>query len=430
MSAIAAPAHASPTLATAWLRAHAARLLDAFVIVWIFAGGMVITEPSPYELAFLLVLGVSMFAGFTLRRSTLGLLVLFASFVPFAIIAAFQVKFSTVSDALIYQTVTIFLFFTSYWVANYVADAPQARMRLIIGGYLATALLSAILGTLGYLGIGHDLFTRYDRAKAFFNDPNVFGPFLILPAMYALQRVLIGTPRRAMWAALAYGVLLVGVFASFSRAAWGHIAISSIIVYVLLFALEAHARQKVRMLMVALLGLLLLVVAAAGVLSIPQFRSFIELRTQSQNYDTGESGRFGRQGYAFDLALQHPLGLGPLEFRNLRVKEEPHNTYVNVLHAYGWGGGLVFMLFVGITIWRGVTALARPSPNRLLLIPLVAVFVPLAGEAAIIDLDHWRHFFLVAGLIWGVTAAYQVREKRIALSPPQRHDPSIRSTRR
>jgi hypothetical protein len=41
------------------------------------------------------------------------------------------------------------------------------------------------------------------------------------------------------------------------------------------------------------------------------------------------------------------------------------------------------------------------------LIPLVAVFVPLAGEAAIIDIDHWRHFFLVGGLIWGVTAAWQ-----------------------
>ena len=418
MTAATSAIHPSPTLATAWLRARATTLLDALVILWIFAGGLVITEPSPYELAFLLVLGVSMFAGFTLRRSTLGLLVLLASFVPFAIIGAFQVRFSTVSDALIYQTVTIFLFFTSYWVANYVADAPQARMRLIIGAYLATALLSAVLGTLGYLGIGHDLFTRYDRAKAFFNDPNVFGPFLILPAMYALQRVLIGTPRRAVWAALAYGVLLAGVFASFSRGAWGHIAVSSGIVYVLLFALEAHARQKVRMLMVALLGLLLLVVAAAGVLSIPQFRSFIELRTQSQNYDTGESGRFGRQGYAFDLALQHPLGLGPLEFRNLRVKEEPHNTYVNVLHAYGWGGGFVFILFVGITLWRGVTTLARPGPNRLLLIPLVAVFVPLAGEAAIIDVDHWRHFFLVAGLIWGVTAGYRHVDRRFGLEPP------------
>lgn len=414
----AAGVHTVSALGATWLRARATTLLDALVVLWIFAGGMVITEPSPYELAFLLVLGVSMLAGFTLRRSTLGLLVLFASFIPFAIIAAFQVRFSSIPDALIYQTVTIFLFFTSYWVANYVADAPQARMRLIVGAYLATALLSAILGTLGYLGIGHDLFTRYDRAKAFFNDPNVFGPFLILPAMYALQRVLIGTPKRAAWAALAYAVLLVGVFASFSRAAWGHIVISSAIVYLLVFVLEAHARQKVRMLMIALLGLLLLVVAAAGILSIPQFRSFIELRTQSQNYDTGESGRFGRQGYAFDLALQHPLGLGPLEFRNLRVKEEPHNTYVNVLHAYGWGGGFVFILFIGVTLWRSATYIARPGPNRLLLIPLVSVFVPLAGEAAIIDLDHWRHFFLVAGLIWGVTAAYRHVEKRFGLAAP------------
>ena len=379
---------------------------------------MVITEPSPYELAFLAVLGVSMFAGFTLRRSTLGLLVLFASFVPFAIIAAFQVKFSSVPDALVYQAVTIFLFFTSYWVANYVADAPQARMRLIIGSYLATAVISAMLGTLGYLGIGHDLFTRYDRAKAFFNDPNVFGPFLILPAMYMLQRLLLAPPQRALWAALAYGVLLIGVFASFSRAAWGHIVISSAIVYVLIFVLEAHARQKVRMLLLAMSGLLLLLVAAAGVLSIPQFRSFIELRTQSQNYDTGESGRFGRQGYAFDLALQHPLGLGPLEFRNLRVKEEPHNTYVNVLHAYGWGGGFVFILFIGVTLWRSASFIARPGPNRLLLIPLVGVFVPLAGEAAIIDIDHWRHFFLVAGLIWGVTAAYRQVDRRFGLAPP------------
>jgi hypothetical protein len=415
MTVVAAP---SPTLASTWLRARTTTLLDALVVGWIFAGGMVITEPSPYELAFLAVLGVSMFAGFTLRCSTLGLLVLFASFVPFAIIAAFQVKFSSVPDALVYQAVTIFLFFTSYWVANYVADAPQARMRLIIGAYLATAVISAMLGTLGYLGVGHDLFTRYDRAKAFFNDPNVFGPFLILPAMYMLQRLLLAPPRRALSAALAYGVLLIGVFASFSRAAWGHVVISSAIVYVLIFVLEAHARQKVRMLLLAMSGLLLLLVAAAGVLSIPQFRSFIELRTQSQNYDTGESGRFGRQGYAFDLALQHPLGLGPLEFRNLRVKEEPHNTYVNVLHAYGWGGGFVFILFIGVTLWRSASFIARPGPNRLLLIPLVGVFVPLAGEAAIIDIDHWRHFFLVAGLIWGVTAAYRQVDKRFGLAPP------------
>jgi hypothetical protein len=384
--------------------------------VWIFCGGMVITEPSPYELAFLLVLGTSLFAGFAFHRRTLGLLVLFLAFIPFALIGAFQVLFSAVSDALIYQAVTIFLFFTAWWVANYVADDPEPRLRLILAAYLVTALLSAVLGTLGYLGIGHDLFTRYDRAKALFNDPNVYGPFLILPAMYVLQRVFLGEPRRMLWNIAAYGVLFVGVFMSFSRAAWGHMVISSLIVFVLVFALEARAKHKVRMLLLALIGTIALVVAAAGALSIPSLTAFIELRTQEQNYDTGESGRFGRQGYAFDLALQHPLGLGPLEFRNLRVKEEPHDTYVNVLHAYGWGGGLAFILFIGTTIWRGATFLGRPGPLRPLLIPLVAVFVPLAGEAAIIDIDHWRHFFLVGGLIWGVTAAWQSLARKARLS--------------
>jgi hypothetical protein len=38
-------------------------------------------------------------------------------------------------------------------------------------------------------------------------------------------------------------------------------------------------------------------------------------------------------------------------------------------------------------------------------------------EAAIIDIDHWRHFFLIIGLIWGVTtfnAADRPRPEREA----------------
>lgn len=392
--------------AATWLQTRAARLLDTLVAVWVFCGAMVITEPSPYELAFLLVMGVSVLAGFALRRGTLPLLTLFVLFVPFAVLAAFQVRYSSAGEALVYQAVTIFLFFTAYWTANYVADAPAERMKLIMGAYLLAALLSAVLGTIGYFGVGHALLTRYDRAKALFNDPNVFGPFLILPAVHVLRLVSLGSGRLGATAGVAaYGVLALGVFVSFSRGAWGHLALSSALAYGLVYALEASGRQRARMLMLALGGAVALVVVAAGALSVPSVRSFIELRTQTQAYDTGDSGRFGRQGYAFDLALEHPLGLGPLEFRNLRVKEEPHNTYVNVLHAYGWGGGLMLIAFIASTAWRGLVALARPAPTRALAIPLVATFVPLALEAAIIDIDHWRHFFLVGGLIWGVAAA-------------------------
>lgn len=391
-----------------YLRSHAARLLDWLVAFWVFSGGMVITEPSPYELSFLAVLGMSLFAGFGLHRSTLGLLVLFAGFIPFALIAAFQVRFNALDDTLIFQSVTIFLLFTAYFVANYVADAPQRRVRLIVNAYIGTAVISAALGTLGYLQLipGAQYFTLYGRAKALFNDPNVYGPFLVLPAMFLLQRVLLARGGRALWAAMLFSVLFIGVFASFSRAAWGHFVVSSALVFLLAFVLEAQARDKARMLLIAMAGSLALIVALAGMLAIPAVSRLFEQRAAAQNYDEGETGRFGRQAYAFELALAEPLGIGPLEFRNMRVTEEPHNTYVNVMLSYGWGGGFVLIVLIVATIWRGVSCLPRPSPNRLLLIPLVSTFIPLSAEAAIIDLDHWRHFFLIAGLIWGVTSAY------------------------
>jgi hypothetical protein len=167
-----------------------------------------------------------------------------------------------------------------------------------------------------------------------------------------------------------------------------------------------------------LLGMLMMVVALGGMLSIPSVQRLFEVRATAQNYDEGETGRFGRQGYAFELALANPLGIGPKEFHNLRVKEEPHDSYVSVLHVYGWGGGLMFYLFIALTIWRGVSFVLRRSPNKLLLIPLISTFIPLCVEAAIIDLDHWRHFYLIGGLIWGVTAAYNKvlpgEDKRLA----------------
>jgi O-antigen ligase len=407
MTAAASDAGIRPPGAV-WIRARARKLLDWLVAFWIFCGGFVITEPSPYEVSFFLVLSISVLAGFGLYRSTLGLLVLLAAFIPFALIAAFQVQVNELTDALIFQAVTIFLLLTSYFVANYVAEDPARHMRIVVSAYTVTAVTSAIVGTLGYLELIplSETLTRYGRAKAFFNDPNVFGPFLILPAMFLLQRMLLGSRGRAVVAGALFMVLVVGVFASFSRAAWGHLAASAMIVFVLCFVFEAQARQKVRLLMVATAGVLMIGISIAGMLSIPSVSRLFETRASAQSYDEGETGRFGRQSYAYEIALDNPLGIGPNEFSTMRVTELPHNVYVNVLLVYGWGGGLVFYVLVGASLWRGVSCVIRAGPHRLLLIPLVAVFIPLSIEAAIIDLDHWRHFFLVAGLIWGVTAAY------------------------
>src|SRR5690349_23846160 len=96
----------------AYVQARLGTLLNWAVALWIFCGSIVVTEPSPYELSFVLVLAVSVLAGsFAFQRTTLGLLVLWVMFIPFALIGAFQATFTPLTDALTFQAVTIFLFF-------------------------------------------------------------------------------------------------------------------------------------------------------------------------------------------------------------------------------------------------------------------------------------------------------------------------------
>lgn len=393
-----------------FLRTKAAALLSSLIGLWVFSGGFVMFEPAPYELIFLAALGLSIFAGMKLHRETLPLLYATLLFTPFAIIAVFQVRMMELHLALIYTLVTVFLMLTSYFVANFVADAPQRHMRLIVRAYIAVGLITAAIGTLAYLRLlpGADAFLLYGRAKALFKDPNVYGPFLMLPAMFALQRALLGQKREALWGGVIYLALFIGIFVSFSRGAWGHLAASSAMVFLLCFFLEARARDKVRMLLLAIGGTMALAAALLALLSIEEVASLFEQRfALTQSYDSGETGRFGRIGYAVELALANPWGIGPLEFSWLKIAEQPHNTYINVVHAYGWGGALAYFIFVGATLVRGATGLVSRSPNRLLLIPVYATFVPLVLLSGIIDTDHWRHYFLIAGLVWGICAGYR-----------------------
>ena len=131
-------------------------------------------------------------------------------------------------------------------------------------------------------------------------------------------------------------------------------------------------------------------------LSLPQFSRLFKIRATAQTYDEGEpAGSGGR--LRLRMALANPAVLAN-EFENTHYRAAT-DSYITLL-VYGWGGGLRFWLLVLTTIWRRVRFVLKPSPDRLLLIPLFHLH-PLSIGAAIIDLDHWRHFFLIAGLIWG-----------------------------
>jgi hypothetical protein len=73
--------------------------------------------------------------------------------------------------------------------------------------------------------------------------------------------------------------------------------------------------------------------------------------------------------------------------------------------VYGWLGGAAYLTIVAVTLASGLGAALLPTPWQNYLIAVYAAFVGEAAEGLIVDTDHWRHFFLLLGLIWGLTAA-------------------------
>jgi hypothetical protein len=57
------------------------------------------------------------------------------------------------------------------------------------------------------------------------------------------------------------------------------------------------------------------------------------------------------------------------------------------------------------TLLVGYRALWLRTPWQASLITAYATYVGVFGEGFIIDTDHWRHYFLLLGLVWGLSVA-------------------------
>src|SRR5205807_5808326 len=123
-----------------------------------------------------------------------------------------------------YMAVTVIFF------AMVVSEDTEARLDMLRRGLIVGALIAALAGIAGYFNLvpgGHDLLTLYDRARGTFKDPNVFGAFLVLPALFALQSVVSDKFGKSLRSAIAFGVISLAILLSFSRAAWGMLIITS-----------------------------------------------------------------------------------------------------------------------------------------------------------------------------------------------------------
>jgi hypothetical protein len=380
-------------------------------VLWfaVFLGGFVFYEPAPYELFLAAAIPVWLLANPQLPRAIAPLVVLMILFMTGGLLAAIQARH--VEDQPIYYAVSGFLALSACFYAAVLGTRPNL-FGTVVRAWTAAALCTVVLGVLGYVGLTGELFTKFSRAAGGFEDPNVFGPFLIFPFTWLMRRAMTERLPAALMNGLFALVLFIGIFLSFSRAAWGGALISALLMAGLLFATERSAKARARYIGLAAAGAVSLLVLLAIVLSIPGVSDLFQERAQVvQDYDAGHLGRFQRHAIGFNMMLDHPLGIGAMEFGKI-YREDEHDIWLKTLTTYGWLG---FASYLTLVIWT----LAATFPLMFRSGPLMPV-VQVAGivlvvhlvVAVVIDIDHWRHVYLLFGMLWGAIAADRLRTQR------------------
>lgn len=368
--------------------------------------GIVYFEPAPYDMAMPFVMLVMLMAGMRFPVQAVPLITLLAVFLAGGFLSALLARHG-MNPPLRHFAITSYLAATAVFFAAYVAPAPAMRVERVFKAWCLAALVAAIAAIAAYFGLIDFLegLVLNERARGTFKDPNVLGPFLVAPTLYACMHILAGRlPRVILWAAFA-AIMAGAILLTFSRGAWGHFLLSGIVLIYLLLITSRDMRDRFRLVMMSAIGLLLLAALVAAAMSVEAISDLFEQRASlTQSYDTGVTGRFGRQIAAIGLILDNPAGIGFGEFERI-FPEAPHNVYLNAFVIAGWAGGFAYLGLVVSTLVIGFRHALMRTPWQPYSLIVYATFVGMAAEGAVIDSDHWRHFYLLTGLMWGLFVA-------------------------
>ena len=367
---------------------------EAIVALGFVLFGVVFVEPAPPDLVFAVAIAVAIATGhFTTRRvppligALLGLIIVLNVFST--------VEAVDLGRAGHFFFVTAYLVIFSVWLTGWL-DRP-ARARLVVRALLVAAVSSAIVGSLApFLPFAAaEGWQSGGRAKAFFEDPNVFGPFLVLPALIVVEELL--HPRllrsRRSTKLLIFLVLAVGILFAYSRAAWLNAAVAAVTM-IAIFALRRGGGRKAAVLLVTLVASIFVL---AGTIALSGSGDFLQERARFQVYD---NERFAAQESGIELVASYPLGIGPGQFEGV-VGYAAHSTYIRALAEQGFLGLLtVTALLLGTLLLATRNAVVGRDTYGIGSAALLAAWCGILANSVFVDTLHWRHLWLLAALIW------------------------------
>jgi hypothetical protein len=379
-------------------------------LVWLVgaSGAIVFIEPSPYELVTAISAVIFLATGLRLRLAFIPLLLLLILLnIGYSVGAVPVMAKPGVPNWIAtswYMAVTVMFF------ATVITGDTEARLDMLRRGLTVGALIAATSGIAGYFNLvpgGHELLTLYDRASGTFKDPNVFGAFLILPALFALQSVVSDSLAKSLRSTIALGIFALAILLAFSRAAWGGLVLTAGFMLALMVLTSASRARRSRIIVMSVIAVIVVALLLAVLLSFDSVGEMFKQRASfDQSYDEGRFGRFGRHVLGADMALDLPLGIGPLQFHRY-FPEDTHNSYLNAFMSGGWLAGICYPALVFITVIMGFRHAFVRVPWQRAYLAIFSAFLGTVGESFIIDTDHWRHFWMMLGAMWGMFVAAQ-----------------------
>ncbi|MBS0242050.1 MAG: O-antigen ligase family protein [Proteobacteria bacterium] len=402
------PTAMSPVVRTdRGLRISHETLARAGVFLAMALSGFVFSEPAPVDLVFsallvlLPLLGVQRFAPAMIFAFLIwlgcgvgGLLASGAS--------------REIGDSTTHTAISFYLYTATLVLAAFIAYRPVEHTRLVFNAWVLAACIAAAAALAGYFQLfpgAFDLFTRFGRATGTFKDPNVLGPFLVPPALYLIHRIIHRQSRFVVLDLAGTGLIVIAILLSFSRGAWFSFGVALAIYLTLTLATLASSRDRARLVGIGATGAVLASFAFVAVLQVPAVATLLAERSHlTQSYDVGPEGRFGGQEKATQLIIDNPFGIGAKQFSLHYHHEDVHNVYLSMFLNAGWLGGILYVAAVIVTLAIGYSGVLHAFAARPYLLVAVAAFTGNVLEGFIIDTDHWRHFYFLMAIIWGLAA--------------------------
>jgi O-antigen ligase len=356
------------------------------------------------------------------------------AFLAFQMISIFQISIAVdLGAGLKFASVSLYLMLTAFVIRWHVDSNEQyvvLRDLYLLSAYITAAvlLLSFALTSIGLGNIVQNLMygvtNDSPRPMAFFKDANVAGPFVASAFLYLLNRLLFQVDRWNIRSISVMTILAAAVGVTFSRGALINLAVG--ILFLAWFAAGSW-RQRVRWLVVAS------IFVGSGYLASKTLFSSAGQGDRFQVVNSYDSeGRFVSWEAGIQTFLEHPMGVGPGQYEtysadyqnqiawNSVVTPSAHSTIMRLLMESGTFGLLTMLFFFWLIFRMGQNILQTTTIRNNVFIRHQSVWALAAltgtlAESILIDTLHWRHLWVIAGL---VLALHKLQFDPIAVVSP------------